>query len=176
MDSTADLIKAAWAARRDGRLEDAERGLREAIAASRQSNDQRQLVDALNKLAHVLRELGWNDEALPPAEEAVRVGRGAGDPQQLAHAVRHLGDLHQDSGRFADAGRCYDEALALYRAAESPDALDFANALRAAALLKASQGAAAEARALFDDARRRDQQAGIAAGVGECARQLARLQ
>jgi len=176
MDSPADLIKAAWAARRDGRLDDAERGLREAIAASRQSNDRRQLVDALDKLAHVLRELGWNDEALPPSEEAVRVGRGVGDPQLLAHAVRHLGQLHHDSERFADAGRCYDEALALYRATASPDALDFANALRAAALLKASQGAGAEARALFEEARRRYQQAGIDAGAEECARRLARLE
>jgi tetratricopeptide (TPR) repeat protein len=176
MDNTRDLIEAAWAARREGRLDEAERGLREAIEASRRSSNQPQLVDALGKLAHVLRDLGWSDEALPPSEEAVRIGRGVGEPQLLAHAVRHLGDLHRDCGRFADASRCYDEALALYRGVASPDALEFANALRSAALLKASQGARPEARALFEEARVLYQQAGIAAGVEDCARQLAGLE
>jgi tetratricopeptide (TPR) repeat protein len=176
MDRTDELIEAAWAARRGGRHEESERGLRAAIDASRQSGNAVQLVSALGKLAHVLRDRGRNDEALPLSEDAVRIGRRAGEVQLLAHAVRHLGDLHRDAGRFAEADRCYDEAVALYRAAESPDALEFANALRAAALVKAAQGAGAAARALFAEARALYQQAGIDAGVDECARQLARLE
>jgi len=170
------LIDHAWTARREDRHEVAERELRDAIDASRRSGNHRQLISALGKLAHVLRDLGRDDEALPVSEEAVRVSRDAGDGLQLAHTVRHLGDLHRDATRFPEAARCYEEALSLYRAAASPDALDYANALRPAALLKLSQGQRSEARALFSEAQALYRKAGIDAGVEECARQLARLE
>jgi tetratricopeptide (TPR) repeat protein len=170
------LIEAAWRARREGRYLDAEGGLRDAIDASRGAEAWPQLASALGKLAHVLRDLGRDDEALPISEEAVRVSRSCGDASQLAHAVRHLGDLHRGAGRLVEAERCYTEALALYRAEPSPDALDVANALRPAALLKASQGDRARARALFAEARALYQQAGIVAGVEECSRQMAQLE
>src|SRR4051794_967342 len=107
MDRTDDLIEAAWAARRDGRHQECEGGLREAIDASRRSGNGPQLVSALGKLAHVLRDLGRHTEALPVSEEAVHASRPTGDPLLLAHTVRHLGDLHRDTGRAADATRCY---------------------------------------------------------------------
>jgi tetratricopeptide (TPR) repeat protein len=174
--NAADLIDAAWRARREGRYPEAERGLREAIDASRRSGNGGQLVSALGKLAHVLRDLGRDDEALPISEEAVLVSRDEGDGMLLAHTVRHLGDLHRDAGRLAEADRCYTEALELYRAASSPDALDYANALRPAALLKLSQGERSAARALLSEARTLYQNAGIDAGVDECSRHLARLE
>jgi len=176
MHSIDDLIEAAWRARREGRHPEAERGLRQAVNASRQSGTGRQLVSALGKLVHVLRDLDRQDEALPLSEESVRVSRGEGDGLLVAHTVRHLGDLHRDAGRLAEADRCYDEALALYRAAEAPDALDFANALRPAALLRLSQDRRPEARALMSEARALYAQAGVDAGVEECARLLARLE
>jgi tetratricopeptide (TPR) repeat protein len=174
--NAADLIDAAWRARREGRYPEAERGLRDAIDASRRSGNGGQLVSALGKLAHVLRDLDRQDEALPVSEEAVRVSRSGGDGLLLAHTVRHLGDLHRDAERLAEADRCYEEALALYRAAPSPDPLDVANALRPAALLKLSQGQRSEARALISEARALYQKAGIDAGVDECSRQLERLE
>lgn len=176
MDRVDDLIAAAWRDRREGRHADAERGLRDAIDASRRAGNGRQLVSALGKLAHVLRDLGRDDEALPVSEEAVHVSRDEGDSLRLAHTVRHLGDLHRDAGRLVEADRCYGEALALYRAAPSPDALDVANALRPAAFLKLSQGERSAARALLSEARTLYQKAGIDAGVEECSRQLAQLE
>ena len=68
-----DLIEAAWQARRQGRDDEAERGLRAAIDASRQSGAAAQLASALGRLAHVMRDLGRHNEALPLSEEAVRV-------------------------------------------------------------------------------------------------------
>jgi tetratricopeptide (TPR) repeat protein len=175
MDRIDGLIETAWRDRREGRLDEAERGLRAAIDASRQTGSRRQLIDALGKLAHVMRDLDRAEEALPLSEEAVEVSRSGDDPLLLAHAVRHLGDLHRGAGRLADADRCYSEALAIYRDADAPDALDFANALRPAALLKHALGDRAAARQLFSDARDRYRDAGIAAGVEECARHLAQL-
>ena len=175
MDGVDDAIEAAWRARRERRHPEAERGLRDAIEASRRSGNGRQLISALGKLAHVLRDLDREQEALPVTQEAVDVCRAEGDGLLPAPTVRHLGDLHRDAGRVMDAERCYDEALSLYRAAQSPDALDFANALRPAALLRVSQADRVQARALFAEARELYQQAGIAAGVEECASQLARL-
>jgi tetratricopeptide (TPR) repeat protein len=175
MDNVEALIDAAWRARREGRYQEAELGLHEAIEASRRSGNGRQLTAALGKLAHVMRDLDRHDEALRFSEEAVGVSRGTGDGLLLAHAVRHLGDVHRDARRLADADACYTEALELYRAADGPDSLDVANALRPAALLKVSQGKGAEALALFSEARTLYQQAGIEAGVEECSRNIAKL-
>jgi tetratricopeptide (TPR) repeat protein len=176
MDRVDELIDTAWRARREGRLDEAERELRAAIDASRAAGAGRQLTDALGKLAHVMRDLDQPEAALPLSEEAVAVSRSGDDPLRLAHAIRHLGDLHRAGARLADADRCYSEALAIYRSAEAPDALDFANALRPAALLKHALGDRAAARQLFAEARDRYRDAGIDAGVQECARHLALLE
>lgn len=174
MNSTDETIEAAWRARREGRHDEAERGLRAAIETSRRAGAVGQQIDALGKLAHVLRDRGECAQALTLSEQAVTLSRG-GDPLVLAHALRHLGDLHRDAERFPDADRCYSEALTLYRTADSPDPLDVANALRPAALLKAAQGDRLQARELLGAARALYQQAGIDAGVEECSRRIARL-
>ena len=176
MEKIDELIEAAWRDRRQGRLDDAERGLRAAIEGSRLADASRHLADALGKLAHVMRDRGRLDEALPLSEEAIRVSRGGDDPLMLAHAVRHLGDLHRGATRLADAERCYAEALAIYRGAAAQNSLDFANALRPAALLKETVGDRTAARQLFSEARDRYREAGVAAGVQECSRHLARLE
>jgi hypothetical protein len=73
------------------------------------------------------------------------------------------------------AYRCCTEALAVDRDEEKRDVFDFANALRAAALLKEQQGDRSLARALFAEARDHYRIAGIDAGVVECSTHLARL-
>jgi tetratricopeptide (TPR) repeat protein len=176
MDRVEDLIKTAWRDRREGRQDAAERGLRAAVEIGRRDGASRQLADALGKLAHVMRDLDRDAAALPLSEEAVAVSRSIGDPLMLAHAVRHLGDLHRAAARLAEADRCYGEALAIYRSAAAPDMLDFANALRPAALLRHALGDRAAARQLFAEARDRYREAGIDAGVQECERHLAQLE
>jgi tetratricopeptide (TPR) repeat protein len=172
MPSTQHLINAAWHARREGRHGDAERGLIEAINESRAAGSRVDLIHGLEALAHVVRDAGERERALPLSDEAVALCREEGDPLLLAHAIRHLGDLHRSAGRLEDAAGCYDEALALYRQSETPDPLDFANALRPAALLKEQQGDAAAARELWSKARTLYDAAGIQSAVDECARHL----
>lgn len=176
MDTASARIDAAWRARREGRLDEAERGLREVVDSSRGGGADRHLIDALGKLAHVMRDRDEPDAALVLIEEAVAASRAGDDPLLLAHAVRHLGDLHRAAARLAAADRCYTEALAIYRRGDAPAALEFANALRPAALLKHALGDSDAARTLFAEARDRYRDAGIDAGVQECAGHLARLE
>ncbi len=169
------LIEAAWQARREGRHGDAQRDLLRAIASARAADSRRELIGALKALAHVVRDLGQDQRARPLYEEAVALCREEHDPLLLAHSVRHLGDVHRSAGRLAEAGRCYAEALSLYRAAPAPPALDFANAVRPAALLKEAEGDPAAAKALWEDAQRLYTEAGVPRAAEECRKRLARL-
>lgn len=173
MTSAEQLIEAAWQARREGRHGDAERGLLDAVRVSREGGLRIDLIRALKALAHVVRDVGQRERALPLYEEAVALSREEGDALLLAHTVRHLGDLHLEADRRIEADRCYQEALARYRAVSDPPPLDFANALRPAAMLRELEGNADAARQLWSEARRFYQAAGVREGVEECERRLA---
>lgn len=175
MNPADDLIKLAWQARGERRYEDAKRGLLEAIKLSRQADSRLDLIRALKALAHIVRDQGQVDCALPLYEEAMALSRAEGDDLVLAHSVRHFGDLHREAGRIADAQRYYDEALSLYRAALAPPALDFANALRPAAMLKEAEGDIEAARQLWTEARLLYERADVRPGVEECNRRLSEL-
>ncbi len=172
MSNVQQLIDEAWQARREERHGDAERDLLQAITAARQAHLRRELIRALKALAHVARDLGEDARAQPLYEEAVALCREEPDRLLLAHTVRHLGDLHRHAGRLAEAERCYSEAVSLYRAAPAPPPLDFANAIRPAALLKEAQGDFQGARPLWSEARRLYEAAGISQAVEECSRRL----
>ncbi len=161
MNPAESRIEAAWQARREGRHADAERQLLQVITTSRRTGLRIELIRALKALAHVVRDLGQDERALPLYEEAVALCRAEGDALLLAHTVRHLGDLHRAGGRVADAEHCYHEALSLYRASPAPPPLDFANALRPLALLKASEGDAEAARQLSSEAHALYLEAGV---------------
>jgi tetratricopeptide (TPR) repeat protein len=175
MTDANELIDTAWQARRQGRPAEAENGLLHAIAISRQTGPRLDLIRGLKGLAHVVLDLGQHERALPLYEEAVALSRQEQDPLLLAHTVRHLGDLHRKAGRVDDADRCYREALALYREAPELPPLDFANALRPAALLKEATGDEIGAHQLWAEARGFYDAAAVPQGVAECARHMARL-
>jgi tetratricopeptide (TPR) repeat protein len=175
MDGIEDVIDAGWKARREGHHGEAERSLLEVIEITRRTGAKPQLIRALKALAHVVRDVGQDERALPLYEEAVTLSREEGDIGLLAHTVRHLGDVQMDAGRLAEADLCYREALSLYRSAASPPALDFANALRPAALLKERQGDRALARELWTEAKDLYEAVGVKRGVDECARHLTLL-
>lgn len=170
-----NLIDAAWKARREGRHGDAERDLREAIKIARHKDLRIELIRALKALAHVVRDRDQDERALLLYEEAVALSREQQDHLLLADTVRHLGDVHRDADRLVEAERCYSEALSLYRAASAPPPLDFANAIRPAALLKEAVGDVETAKQLWSEARCFYETAGVRAGVEECERRLSRL-
>ena len=143
-----------------------------AVEICRSIDAKRELSIALGKLGHVEQD---DTAKLACYREAVVAARECGDAMRLAHAVRHLGDVDRNAGRLQDAHACYDEALALYRGADSPPTLDFANAVRPMAILKARLGESEAAVVLWREAKELYAAVGIADGVEEAERWLARL-
>jgi tetratricopeptide (TPR) repeat protein len=134
------------------------------------------LALALKGLGQIERDLHHGDAALQHYEEAAEIYRAESDPLKLAHTVRHVGDIHQDAGRLKLAEPCYREALAIYRAHAETPPLDLANAIRSLALLKSNTGEAAQARALWEEARNLYAMVNVEAGVQESSRRIALLQ
>lgn len=175
MSGAHHLIEAAWQARRDGRHDEAERQAVQGIAVARQAGARADLITALKALGHIVCDDHQNERALRLYEEAVALCREEHDPLLLAHTVRHLGDVHRHASRPIEADRCYSEALALYRGAAQPPPLDVANAMRPAALVKEATGDLEAAKALWSDARRLYDMAGVQVAAAECSRRLSRL-
>ena len=146
--------------------------LAKAVEICRRTGAKRELSIALGKLGHVEQDV---EAQVACYEEAVAAARDCGDAMRLAHAVRHLGDVHRRAGRRKDARRCYEEALTLYRDAASPPTLDFANAVRPMAILKAEIGESEAALALWGEAKALYAAVGIEAGVEEAERWIVRL-
>jgi tetratricopeptide (TPR) repeat protein len=128
----------------------------------------------VRKLAESARHEGRLDEARRLYEQAVAICRELGDPLVLAHTVRHLGDVHYESGRRELAEPCHVEALAIYRE-HDPSPLDLANALRSLAITREEGGAFGEAARLWQEAGELYERTGVAAGVAESRRRVARL-
>jgi tetratricopeptide (TPR) repeat protein len=124
-----------------------------------------------------LRELGESarrNRDLPAAqkyyEEASALLRNSVDRMTFAHTIRHLGDVYVDTRNWSGADVCYREALEIYRSQPSARVLDFANAIRAYAVLKDKTGKQDESRGLWAEAGLLYQAEGIQAGIEECAR------
>jgi tetratricopeptide (TPR) repeat protein len=103
-------------------------------------------------------------------EEASSLLRDSADRMKFAHTVRHLGDVYVEMRNWAGAESCYIEALEIYRSRPADRVLDFANALRAYAVLKDKTGTKDESSTLWAEAGRLYKAEGIQAGVEECDR------
>ena len=143
-----------------------------AVEICRRTGAKRELSIALGKLGHVEQDV---EAQVACYEEAVAAARDCGDAMRLAHAVRHLGDVHRRVRRREDARGCYEEALTLYRGEATPPTLDFANAIRPMAILKAEIGEPKAALALWGEAKALYAVVGIEAGVEEAERWIERL-
>jgi tetratricopeptide (TPR) repeat protein len=103
-------------------------------------------------------------------EEASSLLRESADRMKFAHTVRHLGDVYVEMQNWPDAESCYIAALEIYRRQPAARVLDFANALRAYAVLKDKSGKRAESLALWAEAGSLYKAEGIQAGAEECDR------
>ncbi len=175
MNNPAQLKEAAARARREDRLDDAHRGYTEAAAICRASQDRRSLIRALKGVGQVERDRGKLESALVAYQEAAGLAREESDPFLLAHTIRHVGDVLCDMERSTDAEPCYTEALALYRSGPNAPALDFANAIRAMAVLKDTLGASGEALPLWEEAHEIYASLGVQAGVAESKARQAQI-
>jgi tetratricopeptide (TPR) repeat protein len=169
------LLLQALQARRENRLDDAERGLVEAVALCRKAGTRIELAKALTSLGQIERDLRRLDTARQHYEEAAILYRAEGEALRLAHTVRHVGDILREQGRPELAGPCYREALALYRGHGQTPPLDLANAIRGLALLKDEGGEVDEARALWEEAKDLYRSVNVEPGVAECSRRIERL-
>jgi tetratricopeptide (TPR) repeat protein len=140
-----------------------------AVALAREAGDDALLGRMLARLGQIERDLGDAAAALACYGEAADLARRTGETPVLAHRLRHIGDIHQDAGRLDDAETCYAEALALCRSRDDVAPLDLANLLRPLALLRERQHRAAEAGALWAEARALYEKAGVRAGAEEAA-------
>ena len=174
-DEARKLMNQADRARREHRLDDAERDLSEAAGLCRADGARGELAQALKKLAQIKRDLGRGDAARALYEQAVAIYRQEGGGPELAHTMRHLGDVHRHAGNAELAEDCYLEALALYRSQKATPPLDLANAIRPLAILKDDAGKVEEARRLWEEARELYASVNVEAGVAESSARLARL-
>ncbi len=177
MSELADkLLQQGLQARREHRLDDAERHLIEAVALYRDSGNRAELARALAALGQVERDQRRIDDALRHYEEAVALYRAEGDPLPIAHTVRHVADIYREAGRHKLAEPRYQESLELYRSETGTAPLDLANAIRGLAILKSDTCEAETARALWEEARELYTAVRVDAGVAECDRRLGLLQ
>jgi tetratricopeptide (TPR) repeat protein len=129
---------------------------------------------ALALRAKAERDTGRTESAIALYRAAAEIARRQGDILALAHRLRHVGDIHLDARRLDLAAPCYDEALAFYRSRDDVTPLDLANLLRPLALLSEARNEPEAARLYWAEARALYEAAGVAAGVAECTRHLAR--
>lgn len=173
MTDVRELLARAYAARREGRTEEARRSFADALGVARESGTRGELIAALKGLAQIERDEDDLDRAFELYEEAVGLAREEEDPLRLAHTVRHLGDVCRHRGELRTAEAHYEEALTIYRSHEETSPLDLANALRPLAILREAMGEGDAAARLWKRARGFYEQAGVKEGVEECAARLA---
>jgi tetratricopeptide (TPR) repeat protein/tRNA A-37 threonylcarbamoyl transferase component Bud32 len=120
----AILSDAAFAARAVGRLDEAERLWREALAYTiRVPLRNRGSMDATVKtfLAQLYVDRGDIEKADPLASEAVGELRTLGDRPSLAQALIDLGNIRRLQGRYAEADSSLQEGTNLYAQAQGGD-------------------------------------------------------
>jgi tetratricopeptide (TPR) repeat protein len=151
----ADAIERGERARRDGRQDDARVAFAEVAALCRRHGQHAELAHALTRQAQIERDAGSFDRALAYQLEALAIERTLNNPRNLAHTIRHTGDILQAAGRHGEADPHYREMLELYRARSDIAPLEFANAVRSAAVHNEYLGNFEQARILWLEARER---------------------
>ena len=117
-----------------GEEEEAVWVLQEALAVSREREDEARIRANTIRLATALQYCGDHDRAREMLEELLTRIEGSSDPAHFDFAVQHLGKVHAEQGRWDDAVECFAGALELRRGApteaSSQRALDEARARR----------------------------------------------
>jgi tetratricopeptide (TPR) repeat protein len=125
-------------------------------------------ADELRRLGESARRTRDLAAAQKYYEKATALLRNSTNKMKFAHTVRHLGDVYVELQNWPSAEPCFVEALNIYRSQPSSHVLDFANAIRAYAVLKDKSGKPDESRKLWAEAGRMYRELGISAGVEEC--------
>jgi tetratricopeptide (TPR) repeat protein len=108
--------------RRLGRMADAARDARTALALAETSGDRRRAATLRRGLGEALFGLGDHAGALAQFERALEAERALGNQAAEALVLQHLGAVHQSLGHADEAGHHYREALALSLLLDDPQA------------------------------------------------------
>jgi tetratricopeptide (TPR) repeat protein len=123
--------------------------------------------------AYAARTEGRVEESLLGYAAVADTARASGDLPNLSHALRHVSEIARQIGDPDRALMAGLEAVSACRTMAAP-ALEFANALRVAALALEASGQDRDAIPLWQEARGRYQEASVIAGVEECDAHLRR--
>ena len=138
------------------------------VAKVRLSGEKRALADALRELGNIQRRPPELREAANRSyAESAELYRELGSPLDRAWVIRHIGIDHEYAGRLTEAEHAYEEALDLYRENSKIDDLDYANAVRYAAVIKDRLEKCSDAETLWEEAVSRYEALGIIEGVAE---------
>ena len=135
----------------EGKLDDADRHLLEALAAFRAIGDRRNEAMMLNNLGYLRRLQGRIDEAEPYHLESLAIRRDIGDRVGQGRILGMLSILYENEGRHDDARDAASEAFEI--ASEANDRLFMATALAQLAQAEFGAGRIDEARAAYKDSR-----------------------
>lgn len=139
----------------EGKLEQAEQHVSQALEAFRATGDRRNEAMMLNNFGYLRRIQGRIDEAEPMHLESLAIRREIGDRVGQGRILGMLSVLYENEGRFADAKAAASEAYEI--ASEANDRLFMATALAQLGQAEFSDGeldaardAYVESRALFE--------------------------
>jgi len=164
----SEQLKKAHISRNEGRSQEVRPLLLQLLTYLRPYGYSELLMNTLNLLAQVERDLGNTTQAIDFYNELAGYVDQEIQPAAKAHAFRHIADIHRESNHPEDAENYYLKALQLYRSSPEVSPLTFANTLRGLALLKERISQPGEAHKYWKEARSMYLQAGIMAGVEEC--------
>ena len=140
----------------EGKLEQAEQHLKQALEAFRATGDRRHEAMMLNNFGYLRRVQGRIDEAEPLHLESLAIRREIGDRVGQGRILGMLSILYESEGRYADAKAAAREAYEI--ASEANDKLFMATSLAQLGQAEFSDGdsaaardAYAESKALFEE-------------------------
>lgn len=175
MPTHEQLIAEAAAAKRQGRIKEAETNLVEAVRLLRERTQKVELAAALRELGELQRLLPDSDGGVAAYEEAVSIFRGEGEHRRVAHALRHLADIKRTLSEGREAVRLSEDALEIYARYGAESDLETANTLRSAALAQEAVGGAEQARRRWTEAERLYISVGVEDGIKEARAHVAKL-
>ena len=151
-------IAIAHALRAEGKIEQSDAMLAQALAIAQQSQDRRVQALALRHLAAARHRDGHMDEACRCFDEALALHEALDDHAQLGALHANIANLQMEQGRMAEARTSHETALALHREVGNRAAEGIA--LGNLATLDHELGHADAARAAYDAALRIHREAG----------------
>jgi CHAT domain-containing protein len=146
-----------------GKLEEAQTKLSEAVEIDRKYNIYGRLANDLNLLGILYSQMGDHATAALYWEEALEEARSTGFVKRAADALSHLAEVLEQAGRLDEAETAFTVIGSLYQ--EIGDIREVANNKTSLAIIAARKGDLTRARDIFGEAQQLHHQTGQIAGV-----------